>query len=95
MSKEDISTSEAHIAYLEGKLEEASITGIQQVFFQLIKSETRTVMLTNAQPEYVFKTVDPAVAPQDKSEPKRALIVELAVMLGGMRCVFCVFFELL
>jgi hypothetical protein len=91
--KEDIDPSEARIAYLEGKLEEASITGMQQVLFQLIESETRTVMLTNAQPEYVFKTVDPAVARQDKSEPKRALIVVLTVMLGGMRFVFFVFFR--
>ena len=48
-------------------------------------------MLANAQSEYVFKTVDPAVAPQEKSEPKRALVVVLAVMLGGMLDVFVVF----
>jgi hypothetical protein len=30
---------------------------MQQVFYQLIESETRTVMLANAQPKYVFKTV--------------------------------------
>ncbi|MGK0525307.1 MAG: hypothetical protein ACI92N_002959 [Pseudomonadales bacterium] len=91
MRKEDVGTSEARIAYLEGKLRETSIAGMQQVFYQLIESETRTVMLANAQPEYVFKTVDPAVAPQEKSEPKRALIVMLAVMLGGMLGVFIVF----
>ncbi len=91
MRKEDVGTSEARIAYLEGKLEETSIAGMQQVFYQLIESETRTVMLANAQPEYVFKTVDPAVAPQEKSEPKRALIVVLAVMLGGMLGIFFVF----
>lgn len=91
MRKEDVGTSEARIAYLEGKLGETNIAGMQQVFYQLIETETRTVMLANAQPEYVFKTVDPAVAPQEKSEPKRALIVILAVMLGGMLGVFCVF----
>lgn len=91
MRKEDVGTSEARIAYLEGKLRETSIAGMQQVFYQLIESETRTVMLANAQPEYVFKTVDPAVVPQEKSEPKRALIVVLAVMLGGMLGVFVVF----
>ncbi|MBL1272310.1 MAG: LPS O-antigen length regulator [Oceanospirillales bacterium] len=91
MRREDVGTSEARIDYLESKLEETSIAGMQQVFYQLIESETRTVMLANAQPEYVFKTVDPAVAPQEKSEPKRALIVMLAVMLGGMLGVFIVF----
>ncbi|MBQ0746662.1 MAG: LPS O-antigen length regulator [Marinobacter sp.] len=91
MRREDVGTSEARIAYLEGKLGETGIAGMQQVFYQLIESETRTVMLANAQPEYVFKTVDPAVVPQEKSEPKRALIVLLAVMLGGMLGIFVVF----
>lgn len=48
-------------------------------------------MLANAQSEYVFKTVDPAVVPQEKSEPKRALIAVVATMLGGMLGVFAVF----
>tara|TARA_R110002074_G_scaffold291000_1_gene462819 strand:- start:22174 stop:23109 length:936 start_codon:yes stop_codon:yes gene_type:complete len=93
MRREDVGSSEARIAYLESKLSETSIAGMQQVFYQLIESETRTVMLANAQPEYVFKTIDPAVVPQEKSEPKRALIVVLAVMLGGMLGVFFVFLQ--
>lgn len=63
---------------------------MQQVFYQLIESETRTVMLANAQREYVFKTIDPAVVPQEKSAPKRALIAVLATMLGGILGVFVV-----
>jgi uncharacterized protein involved in exopolysaccharide biosynthesis len=35
--------------------------------------------------------IDPAVAPQEKSEPKRALIAIVATMLGGMLGVFTVF----
>jgi LPS O-antigen subunit length determinant protein (WzzB/FepE family) len=91
MRKENVSTAEARIAYLEGKLSEINIAGMQQVFYQLIESETRTVMLANAQREYVFRTIDPAVVPQEKSEPKRALIAVVATMLGGMLGVFVVF----
>ena len=91
MREEDVKEAEASIAYLEGKLSETNIAGMQQVFYQLIESETRTVMLANAQDEYVFKTVDPAVVPQEKSEPKRALICVIATMLGGMLGVFTVF----
>jgi len=48
-------------------------------------------MLANAQREYVFRTIDPAVVPQEKSEPKRALIAVVATMLGGMLGVLTVF----
>ncbi|SFR51231.1 G-rich domain on putative tyrosine kinase [Marinobacter daqiaonensis] len=91
MRKRDIEEAEASIDYLEEKLNETNISGMQQVFYQLIESETRTVMLANAQKEYVFQTVDPAVVPQEKSEPKRALICIVATMLGGMLGVFIVF----
>ncbi|WP_375191692.1 Wzz/FepE/Etk N-terminal domain-containing protein [Marinobacter sp.] len=91
MRREDIAEAEARIAYLEDKLNDTSIAGMQQVFYQLIESETRTVMLANAQQEYVFETVDPAVVPQEKTSPKRALICILATMLGGMMGVFVVF----
>ena len=90
MRAQDIEDAEASINYLEAKLDETNIAGMQQVFYQLIESETRTVMLANAQQEYVFKTVDPAVVPQEKSEPKRALIAIIATMLGGMLGVFIV-----
>lgn len=91
MRELDVEEAEASVAYLEAKLRETNIAGMQQVFYQLIEQETRTIMLANAQQEYVFKTVDPAVAPQEKSEPKRALIAVLAIMLGGMLGVFIVF----
>lgn len=91
MRQQDVKDAEARIAYLEEKLSETNIAGMQQVFYQLIESETRTVMLANAQNEYIFKTVDPAVIPQEKSEPKRALIAIVATMLGGMLGVFVVF----
>lgn len=91
MRKRDIEEAEARISYLEEKLNETSISGMQQVFYQLIESETRTVMLANAQNEYVFQTVDPAVIPQEKSEPSRAVICIVATILGGMLGVFVVF----
>ncbi|EDM47392.1 Wzz/FepE/Etk N-terminal domain-containing protein [Marinobacter algicola] len=93
MRSQDIEEAEASIQYLKTKLTETNITGMQQVFYQLIERETRTVMLANAQREYVFKTVDPAVVPQEKSQPKRALIVVVASMLGGMLGVVILFFR--
>jgi len=87
MCEQDVQEAEASIDYLESKLQETNIAGMQQVFYQLIESENRTVMMANSQQEYVFKTIDPAVVPQEKIEPKRAIICILATLLG----VFLVF----
>lgn len=95
MRRKDVAESNARISYLEDKLNDTNVAGMQQVFYQLIESETRTVMLANAQKEYVFETVDPAVIPEEESEPKRGLIVLLSVMLGailGVVMAFAYFF---
>jgi LPS O-antigen subunit length determinant protein (WzzB/FepE family) len=41
-------------------------------------------MLAQVREEYVFTAIDPAVVPEKKSEPSRALICILITMLGGM-----------
>ncbi|MGB1836839.1 Wzz/FepE/Etk N-terminal domain-containing protein [Marinobacter adhaerens] len=95
MRRKDVAESNARISYLQEKLNDTNVAGMQQVFYQLIESETRTVMLANAQKEYVFETVDPAVIPEEKVAPKRGLIVALSVMLGtmlGVALVFAYFF---
>lgn len=91
MREQDVKEAEARIAYLEGKLKQTNIAGMQQVFYQLIESETRTVMLANARKEYIFKTLDPAVVPQEKSDPNRMLITVAAILIGGMLGVLVVF----
>ena len=83
MRLQDVQEAEASIDYLEDKLRQTNIAGMQQMFYQLIEQETRTIMLANAKREYIFETVDPAVVPQEKSEPKRVLITIVAIM-GGM-----------
>ncbi|KAA8981920.1 Wzz/FepE/Etk N-terminal domain-containing protein [Halospina sp. K52047b] len=88
--EQDVREANKRIDYLRNKLEETSITGMQKVFYQLIESETRTVMLASASDEYVFETIDPAVVPEEKSEPARALICVIITVLGGMLGVFTV-----
>lgn len=95
MRRQDVNEAEASVAYLEKKLKETSISGMQQVFYQLIENETRKIMLANARPEYVFRTVDPAMVPEEKSEPKRALISLLSTVIGTGVGITLVFFVVL
>ena len=48
------------------------------------------MMLTKVKAEYVLKTIDPPQVPDEKAGPKRALIVVLGTMLGGMLSVLIV-----
>ena len=85
-------TAEAQqsIDYLTDQLEKTQIVALEQVFYTLIEEQTKTIMLANSRPEYVFKTIDPAIVPEQKSGPKRALICILGVLLGGMFSVMIV-----
>ncbi|WP_150909725.1 Wzz/FepE/Etk N-terminal domain-containing protein [Marinobacter halotolerans] len=91
MRRKDVKKAQARIAYLEAKLNQTGLADMKQVFYQLIESETRTVMLASAHNEYVFETIDPPVAPQDKSEPNRAFISVISTLVGGVFGVLIVF----
>lgn len=87
----DIAQAERSIAYLQSEINNTSISEMRSSLFELIQSQTQTIMLANASPEYIFKTVDPAVVPEIKTKPSRALIVVLGALLGGFLAVSIVF----
>ena len=78
------------IDYLSNKLQETQLADMQTVFYQLIEEQTKTIMLAEVSKEYVLKTIDPANAPEEKAKPKRALIVVLGTILGGILSVLIV-----
>lgn len=84
MKNRDQVEAKRNIAYLKQQLEKTSVADMQTVFYQLIEEQTKTLMLSEVNPEYVFKTLDPAVVAEEKTKPKRALIVILGGILGGM-----------
>lgn len=78
------------IDYLTNQLENIQVSSMETVFYQLIEEQTKNMMLTMVKAEYVLKTIDPAQVPDEKAKPKRALIVVLGTMLGGMLSVLIV-----
>lgn len=81
---QDVSEATRSIKYLKQQVANTSLAELQAMFFELIQSQTETVMLAEVRPEYVFKTIDPAVAPEEKSGPNRALICILGTIVGGL-----------
>lgn len=84
MRQSDVNEAKRSIDFLKEHLNKTNVAEVQKIFYQLVEQQTKTIMLAEVRPEYVFKTVDPAVAPERKEKPKRALIVALATILGGM-----------
>ena len=80
----DVEEAENSIAFLNEQRQKTSLVSLTEVFAELIEQQTKTVMLAAASEEYVFQIIDPPVAPELKSEPSRALICILGVLLGGM-----------
>jgi len=79
-----------NIEYLEVQIEKTAIAGMREVFYQVIEEQIKNKMLAEASPEYAFTTVSRAMLPEEKSQPKRALICILATLLGGMLSVLVV-----
>ena len=79
---QDVVEAEHAITYLNEQIENTSLAEMQSIFFALIMEQTKTVMLARVSPEYLFKTVDPAVVPELKVKPKRAIICILFCVFG-------------
>ena len=90
MREDDLLESQRAIDYLTEQLDKTSLVEMRNVFFNLIEQQTQKVMLADVREEYAFEILDPAVIPEKKSAPGRALICILGTLLGGMLAVLFV-----
>ncbi len=84
MRERTIAETSQNLDYLNTQLQKTAVADMQSTFYKLIEEQTKSLMLAEVQEEFVFKTVDPAVVPELKDSPKRALICVIGTLLGGM-----------
>ncbi|EJE4554110.1 Wzz/FepE/Etk N-terminal domain-containing protein [Vibrio parahaemolyticus] len=84
MRERTIAEASQNLAYLNTQLQKTAVADMQSTFYKLIEEQTKSLMLAEVQEEFIFKVVDPAVVPELKDGPKRALICVLGTLLGGM-----------
>jgi uncharacterized protein involved in exopolysaccharide biosynthesis len=77
------------LVFEEGRLRRQ--VEIRQEVYLTLKREYETARIEEVNDTPVITVVDPAVPPQEKSKPKRTLLVLLAGVLGGMVAVFGAF----
>ena len=84
MKQRDVIEANKSTNFLTKQIQQTKVADIRAVLYKLVEEQTKTIMFANVRDEYVFKTIDPAIVPEQKYKPKRALICILGFMLGGM-----------
>ncbi|EHK3903555.1 LPS O-antigen length regulator, partial [Vibrio parahaemolyticus] len=74
MRERTIAETSQNLAYLNTQLQKTSVADMQSTFYKLIEEQTKSLMLAEVQEEFVFKVLDPAVVPELKNSPSRAII---------------------
>lgn len=84
LAERSIQRSERNLKYLNEALSKAQVEDFRKALLDLITQDTKNAMLASAQKDFGFKVIDPAVEPDRKAKPKRAIIVLLATVLAGI-----------
>ncbi|WP_144213708.1 Wzz/FepE/Etk N-terminal domain-containing protein [Shewanella donghaensis] len=84
MKKRDVEEAERSRDFLQQQIAATDVAGIRTILYQLIEEQMKTIMFAEVRDEYVFKTIDPAIAPEEKIKPKRAFICIAITLLGGL-----------
>lgn len=78
----DLTDSQLSIEFLTNEISKTNLSDVKSMLFSLVEEQTKNIMIANTRKEYVFKVIDPAVIPELKSEPKRAIIVLSSFLIG-------------
>lgn len=82
MKERDVSEANKSTEFLSAQLKKTRVADIRAVLYKLIEEQSKTIMFANVRDEYVFKTIDPALVPEEKFKPQRAIICIVGVLLG-------------
>jgi uncharacterized protein involved in exopolysaccharide biosynthesis len=91
LAERAIQRSERNLKYLNEALMKAQVEEFRKSLLDLIAQDTKNAMLATAQKDFGFKVIDPAVEPDKKAKPKRAIIALLAAVLAGFVAMLAAF----
>jgi len=79
-----VAEAERSLHYLNEELRKAGVMELETAIFRLVETQVNRVMLANVRPEFAFRVLDPALAPDpdDFTRPNRPLLVVAGVVVG-------------
>lgn len=84
MKERDVAEANRSSEFLNKQIALTNVADIKTILYKLVEEQAKTIMFAEVRDEYVFKTIDPALVPEEKAKPKRALMCVLSIMLGGI-----------
>lgn len=91
MRERDVIESKKYSEYLRQEIEINKLASMQSILNNLLEEQAKAIMLASVREEYVFKVIDPALAPEKKVGPKRVFICLLGFLAGLFLGVIIVF----
>ena len=80
--QQDIDKAKTSITFLEEQIENTNLDELRSTLFELVQSQIQTIMLAEANPEYIFQTIDPPFVPEEHSDPNRIFLALLGLLIG-------------
>ena len=80
--KRESEQAKKSIEYLNVQIESTNLAEVKEALANLIQNQIQTVMLTEASPDFLFKTLDRSVVPEIKVKPRRSIVLMLGVIFG-------------
>ncbi len=80
-----IENAKRSLQFLRAQLEKQESLGLRSTLYRMIEGQLNAIMLAEVRPDFAFRVIDPAVAPDldDRSFPNRALFFVLGGIVGG------------
>ena len=85
-----IAEAEKSISYLNLELDKTSVLPLRDAIYKLIENDIKQKTIANVRNDYVFRVVDPAVAPdiKEKIRPYRTVYLITGILTGFLLGVF-------
>lgn len=93
MREENAKTAAEYTEFLKNLSAQNNPKEIEDAISKLLESQLQKLMLSSANKNYVFKTIDSPLAPEMKSSPRRSLIVILSTLFGSLLSISWVLFD--
>jgi hypothetical protein len=92
MRQAAVDQSTSRLSFVQKKFAEENLVPLREAMSGLMEKELKRIMVASVQGDYSLHVIDPAVAPERKSSPRRLAMVFLGAVFGLFMAVIVVQF---